>query len=123
MATDADADSRHNVDLHTGSKSYDEAVAFTERIINKNFEQLFTLYPQMKKVKRTKYGQPTIDAVLHPSQIIIPTDSATYGTNTVLYQLRVPFSIIKKKEDSAQQVGAGIEGIGNMRSPDEAQPL
>lgn len=89
MASDPDAESRLNVDLMaTKTESYDEVVAFTEQIINKNFATLFENYPEMTQVQRFVYGQPSIDATLHPSRIIIPTNSKLYGANTVLYQLR-----------------------------------
>lgn len=89
MAPDPDAQSRLNVDLMTSkAQSYDEVVAFSERILNKNFSTLFDLYKEMKVIKRFITGQPSLDAVLKPSRIIIPNDTSKYGANTVFYQIR-----------------------------------
>ena len=88
--TDPDAASRLTVRLDTSlTEHYDEVVALTERIINQIFESLHSLYPnELGRVSEAAYMVGSIDAVLDPSRIIIPTNTQMYGANTVLFQVR-----------------------------------
>ncbi|KAI0454543.1 hypothetical protein F5B21DRAFT_514632 [Xylaria acuta] len=82
-----DVKSRLGVRVGDNESQYDEIVAFTEQIINKNFAHLFELYPAMNKINFDDPMVGSIEAVIHPSQIIIPSDNSS-KIKDVLFQIR-----------------------------------
>ncbi|KAK3986940.1 hypothetical protein QBC44DRAFT_247173 [Cladorrhinum sp. PSN332] len=85
--TPEDIQSRLGVRVGDNESQYDEIVAFTEQIINKNFAHLFELYPAMSKINFDDPTVGSIEAVIHPSQIIIPSDNSS-KIKDVLFQIR-----------------------------------
>lgn len=86
---DDDYQSRLNVGLQTGDTPYDEVVAFTERILNKNFESMFNMH--MRAMKNISFNHPRIGKInieIEAPRIIIPSEKDQAYAKDVYYLLR-----------------------------------
>jgi hypothetical protein len=85
---DPDVLSRLGVKLESGGGSWDEIVAFTERILNNNF---LTIFNQNKTMQRIQYDDPDggiVDVKLSAPRIIIPGQEDMLLAKTVYFQIR-----------------------------------
>ncbi|KAH7255065.1 hypothetical protein B0J15DRAFT_396499 [Fusarium solani] len=82
-----DVDSRYMLQTRTNTQPWDQVTGVSQDIVNKNFENLFRIYPQMSSMDAMS-SRGRIVAKLEPPKILIP--AGTYGSNTseVLFLLR-----------------------------------
>lgn len=88
--TDPDYQSRLNVSLETGSVPYDEVIAFTEHILNKNFDSMFEMHKDdMKDIVFNDADAGLVNVEIEAPRLIIPgSNDQAYGKN-VFYMLRL----------------------------------
>ena len=68
-------------------QNWDQVLGVSQRVINKNFEQLFKLYPTMADMYNSN-NAGMIDARLLPPRIIIPGGNTSANKSLVYFQLR-----------------------------------
>lgn len=78
--------SRLNVTTDTGNGSYDEILAISQTAVNKGFENLFNVYPELQTMSYHDNSIGSINATLLPPKIVIPAVNGT-NTKTVYFQL------------------------------------
>ena len=97
MPSNPDQDRAINVDdvdsrlwLQTKTQSghnWDQVLGLSQRVINKNFEQLFAMYPEMADMYNSN-DIGMIDAKLLAPKIIIPGGNTSANKSLVYFQLR-----------------------------------
>jgi hypothetical protein len=84
-----DTESRLWLQTKTASGHYwDQVIGVSQGCMNKNFEQLFVLYPEMKQMYNSDDNAGTIDATLSGVQILIPGGDSSVSRSEVLFQIR-----------------------------------
>lgn len=83
-----DVESRLWLQTKTQSgQTWDQVLGVSQRVINKNFEQLFELYPEMADMYNAN-NAGMIDARLLAPKIIIPGGNSSANKSLVYFQLR-----------------------------------
>ncbi|KAL7952482.1 hypothetical protein V8C34DRAFT_299221 [Trichoderma compactum] len=83
-----DVESRLWLQTKTQSgQTWDQVLGVSQRVINKNFEQLFNLYPEMADMYNAN-NAGMIDARLLAPKIIIPGGNSSANKSLVYFQLR-----------------------------------
>lgn len=84
-----DTESRQWLQTKTQSgHNWDQVLGVSQRIVNRNFQRLFELYPEMSEMYNTNDTTGMIDAKLLSPQILIPGGNSSVGRSEVLFQLR-----------------------------------
>ncbi|KAJ5949955.1 hypothetical protein N7454_001539 [Penicillium verhagenii] len=107
--TDPYAASRLTALLDTSLAPYDEVVAFSEKIINENFEEILELYPDMKNIAYSESTVGFVDATLKATRILVPDEEAAKFSQQVYFQMCFESGTIRSPMGSLDVDVAGWE--------------
>ncbi|CZR32172.1 uncharacterized protein FPRO_02058 [Fusarium proliferatum ET1] len=121
--TDADHQSRLNISLETGSTPYDEVIAFTERILNKNFETMFEMHKaDMKDIMFNDEDVGLVNIEIDSPRLIIPgSKDQAYGKD-VYYMLRFKSGYVETATGIQRKMDGWELAIPTVLNTEEVKP-